>query len=346
MELFLRREDTPSKLSTYNSSLPYSSQKTQTLPPPATPAAPYYSLAPGFAYGQTTLNLPYAKPQYSGYYGQDPFSYSQYHTSLPLQQLPAPLNLPLNTQAQPPAALLAQLQPLLALLQSLQSLFQGLQFRAPLQAQPLSTAPPVLPSAPPVAADVFSGQQLGFQDDQFVHFKDLAIFRGKLPSSKYSGKMFIHANHFKPLKDVKAKEPAGGSLVSDSTKPYVCSSNGCTWSFARQSDLRRHSKSHREPMFHCPYWQTDPTCHRNGGSFTRLDVLKRHLKLVHYVKDKQQMFAGADPGWCRACQKMFQSSKHFIDHCVDCANQISPAEWRTAKKGEEAAEKDKHEEAA
>lgn len=180
-------------------------------------------------------------------------------------------------------------------------------------------------------------------EDLFVYFKDLAIFKGKNTRYKYHGKMFIHSKHTKSLKDSLDKPRSGFAQLLEmlDPKPYVCSFEGCEWSFARQSDLRRHTKSHKEPTFHCPYWRTDPTCHRNGGSFSRLDVLKRHLRLVHYVKDKQQIFPGSDPGWCRACQKMFQSSKHFIDHCVDCANQISPAEWRstTSKNGDEPLEK-------
>lgn len=180
-------------------------------------------------------------------------------------------------------------------------------------------------------------------EDLFVYFKDLAIFRSKNSRNKYNGKMFIHSKHTKSLKENLDKPRAGYAQQPEmlDPKPYVCSFEGCEWSFARQSDLRRHTKSHKEPTFHCPYWRTDPTCHRNGGSFSRLDVLKRHLRLVHYVKDKQQVFPGSDPGWCRACQKMFQSSKYFIDHCVDCANEISPAEWRStsSKNGDEPLEK-------
>lgn len=118
-------------------------------------------------------------------------------------------------------------------------------------------------------------------------------------------------------------------IVND--RPYICSFPGCEWAFARQSDLRRHTKSHSEPSYHCPYWRNDPTCHRNGGAFNRLDVLKRHLKLVHYVQDKQQFVPGSkdDPGWCRACQRMFGNSKVFIDHCLQCAQLLTPAEWKS-----------------
>lgn len=108
-------------------------------------------------------------------------------------------------------------------------------------------------------------------------------------------------------------------LQADSPRPFACTYPGCQWAFARVSDQRRHLKSHQKPTFHCPFWQIDPTCHRNGGSFNRLDVLKRHLKLVHYVQFKQ-----SDSGWCRTCEKMFNSPKHFVEHCEACAVSARP----------------------
>jgi hypothetical protein len=134
----------------------------------------------------------------------------------------------------------------------------------------------------------------------------------------------------------KAKEDVGSPSGATTGRPYTCEFPDCQWSFARQSDLRRHAKLHSAPMFHCPYWRNDPTCHRNGGAFNRLDVLKRHLRLVHYVQDKHQGGAGSrstsgkdDAGWCRACQRMFPLSKAFVDHCMACAQLILPAEWKS-----------------
>ncbi|KAI5950767.1 hypothetical protein KGF54_003841 [Candida jiufengensis] len=134
----------------------------------------------------------------------------------------------------------------------------------------------------------------------------------------------------------------------DPLRPYACTTELCNWSFARQSDLTRHMKSHSAPQYHCPYWKNDPTCHKNNGAFNRLDVLKRHLKLVHYVKDKFVGYNGGDnteskeiknkeetkgkkkdePGWCRSCQKMFPNAKAFVEHCYECAANTQPAEWR------------------
>lgn len=124
-------------------------------------------------------------------------------------------------------------------------------------------------------------------------------------------------------------------LPKKPVKPYLCTHPGCTWAFARHSDLTRHSKSHAEPQYKCPYWKNDPTCHKKNGAFNRLDVLKRHLRLIHYVKDKQpisDLNPGQDPGWCRACQRMFPNSKAFIEHCYDCAKNTVPTEWIDIKR--------------
>lgn len=116
--------------------------------------------------------------------------------------------------------------------------------------------------------------------------------------------------------------------LSKEDRPHACTFDGCKWAFSRISDLRRHEKSHAAPIYNCPYYRNDPTCHRNGGAFNRLDVLKRHLKLVHYVRDKHQNFIKSDSGWCRSCQRMFPSSKTFIVHCLECAQSSAPTEWK------------------
>lgn len=114
----------------------------------------------------------------------------------------------------------------------------------------------------------------------------------------------------------RAKSTPG---VSDE-RPFACKQEGCDWAFARHSDLRRHARSHYEPMFRCPFWKNDPSCHRNGGAFNRLDVLKRHLRLVHFVQDKHpdNRNPKSNEGWCRACQKLFPDTRSFVDHCFTC----------------------------
>ncbi|KAK9239199.1 hypothetical protein V1525DRAFT_398816 [Lipomyces kononenkoae] len=134
----------------------------------------------------------------------------------------------------------------------------------------------------------------------------------------------------------KREKASGGSPGASSgqtpsaSRPYKCPHAGCKWTFARHSDQRRHLRSHYSPNFHCPYWRTDPTCHRNGGAFNRLDVLKRHLRLVHFVQLKD-----TDAGWCRLCQKMFASPRVFVEHCEKCADSVQPTEWKkSASEGE------------
>lgn len=108
-------------------------------------------------------------------------------------------------------------------------------------------------------------------------------------------------------------------------KPFACTFPGCTWSFSRQSDQRRHMKSHNNPEFKCPFWILDPSCHRNGGEFNRLDVLRRHLKLVHLKKDEKN--GGEFAGWCKTCMSYFTNARVFTDHCESCAEIHRPTDW-------------------
>ncbi|KAG5367231.1 hypothetical protein CJU89_1684 [Yarrowia sp. B02] len=116
-----------------------------------------------------------------------------------------------------------------------------------------------------------------------------------------------HRKHKRPSRPQAAETTTG-------ERQYPCTFPGCEWSFVRISDQRRHLRSHQEPLFVCPFYAEDNSCHRNGGSFTRSDVLKRHLRLVHFVQFKQ-----SDSGWCRYCEKIFPSHKFFLDHCDTCA---------------------------
>ncbi|QRG38873.1 hypothetical protein FDK38_003292 [Candidozyma auris] len=272
---------------------------------------------------------------------QQPMAQSQHGLQ---QTIPSSLSMPMSLNQQYPTT------------SSLASQYQQYQFQQPqattstFQSLPSQIAPPLQPAAQHAAQPLsrsasalpqttssnhsnvlpngnHSEPNLSHpQDDSFVYFKD-PLFRSKSQTKpKYNSKSVVPKSS-----KVKKGGKKDGPDVKDASKPFACSYQDCEWSFARQSDLRRHEKSHNEPMFHCPYWRTDPTCHRNGGSFNRLDVLKRHLRLVHYVKDKEHMYPGSDPGWCRSCQKMFQSSKHFVEHCVECANSISVADWRLDK---------------
>lgn len=124
----------------------------------------------------------------------------------------------------------------------------------------------------------------------------------------------------------------------DETKPFKCSH--CSWAFARHSDLRRHLRSHAVPEYRCPYWTPDYlTCPRsNRGLFARLDVLKRHLRLVHYDVDVAEngdhdSSGFGESGRCLACDRFFPDSKHFIDHVEECAKTTPVKNWRFKKNG-------------
>lgn len=97
---------------------------------------------------------------------------------------------------------------------------------------------------------------------------------------------------------------------------YKCTHPGCDWSFARSSDQKRHIRSHQKPNLRCPYWELEPNCSRKGAMFYRLDVLKRHLRLVHLNRVTDCPMGG---GICRICSHKFDSSRDFLDHCDTCA---------------------------
>ncbi|KAK9370727.1 hypothetical protein V1509DRAFT_616660 [Lipomyces kononenkoae] len=151
------------------------------------------------------------------------------------------------------------------------------------------------------------------------------------PSSQQHQQQQSTSGHSSKREKASAGSPGASSGQTPSaSRPYKCPHAGCKWTFARHSDQRRHLRSHYSPNFHCPYWRTDPTCHRNGGAFNRLDVLKRHLRLVHFVQLKD-----TDAGWCRLCQKMFASPRVFVEHCEKCADSVQPTEWKkSAAEGE------------
>lgn len=110
---------------------------------------------------------------------------------------------------------------------------------------------------------------------------------------------------------------ARSSLPNNSPdRIYKCTHPGCDWSFARSSDQKRHIRSHQKPNLRCPYWELEPNCSRKGAMFYRLDVLKRHLRLVHLNRVTDSPTGG---GVCRICSNHFNTSRDFLDHCDSCA---------------------------
>lgn len=331
-------ESQPPRPSSFASPLPYN-PKVQTLPPPTQAPNPSMSPYPGLPpnYYSQPSSVPY-NPKFSvpGYYQEPYYPYSQGQPVLlqhllyqPHQQLLPQHQMPYMQQLPP------QLPPQLIPPPIASAPIPSDPSRPPSILPPTpqngAAAHPTLPYQPypPQAPIPVQPNAAPKQEDQFLYFKDPSAPPDANPStkSKFSSKMFVHSKHLKSPSPENPQEGQSNTSL-DTVKRFACTYEGCSWAFARQSDLRRHEKSHRSPMFHCPYWRIDPTCHKNGGSFNRLDVLKRHLRLVHYVRDKEHVIPGSDPGWCRACQKVFPSSKQFVDHCSECASKFLPAEWR------------------
>jgi len=102
------------------------------------------------------------------------------------------------------------------------------------------------------------------------------------------------------------------------TKVHKCTYPGCSWSFVRSSDHKRYLRSHGKPSLRCPFAQVELGCSKKSSSFYRLDVLKRHLRLVHMIRPAD---GDRDGGECRVCGENFLSSREFIDHCEQCARQ-------------------------
>lgn len=143
---------------------------------------------------------------------------------------------------------------------------------------------------------------------------------------------------------LKSKTVAGVSKsvskLKKTTQPKEFKCTHCQWIFNRHSDLTRHLKSHNAPEYHCPFWHPEfETCpHKNKGSFSRLDILKRHLKLVHFhlfknSNDQDQKIKRRNGGECLSCGRIFSSMKDFIDHVGECALTTPMKRWRFRKNG-------------
>lgn len=168
------------------------------------------------------------------------------------------------------------------------------------------------------------------------------------------------SNSVEPLKSVISPPPLGtnkkvkeGKITKSISKvkrsiSSLSSSNiqrefkcpHCKWVFNRHSDLTRHLKSHNEPEYHCPFWHPEyETCpHKNKGSFSRLDILKRHLKLVHFhvfknSNEQDSRLKRRNGGECLSCGGVFLTMKDFIDHVGDCALNNPMEKWRYKKNG-------------
>ncbi|KAJ5111175.1 hypothetical protein N7532_001710 [Penicillium argentinense] len=65
------------------------------------------------------------------------------------------------------------------------------------------------------------------------------------------------------------------------TKPFACDAAGCTKSFTRFADLKRHQSSVHYPVFrNCP---VDHCSRKGGNGFPRQDHLVEHLRSYHHL---------------------------------------------------------------
>lgn len=100
---------------------------------------------------------------------------------------------------------------------------------------------------------------------------------------------------------------------------YMCDLRNCGWTFKRKSDFLRHLKIHENPQFTCPYFFYDSVVPHKGGSvFKRKDVLKRHLRSIHFIPNRSK----GTIGQCKICLEFFETEREFQGHCEDCAKRF------------------------
>lgn len=119
-------------------------------------------------------------------------------------------------------------------------------------------------------------------------------------------------------------------LTRQGEKPEKCPISTCeyhTKGFARIYDKNRHLLSHYQGIIVCPF------CPSVGmpkeKSFSRADVMKRHLTSVHnaeqvppIMRTKSKAAIGSGPsektGKCSICRKEYEGAQVFYDHLDDC----------------------------
>jgi len=64
---------------------------------------------------------------------------------------------------------------------------------------------------------------------------------------------------------------------------HACQHAGCRWSYQLHKDLVRHSRTHDPDAltFTCPVQQCSSSSHQSRNTFSRLDLLRRHVQEFH-----------------------------------------------------------------
>ena len=123
-------------------------------------------------------------------------------------------------------------------------------------------------------------------------------------------------------------------LTHQAERPEKCPIPTCEYhikGFARKYDKQRHTLAHYKGIMVCGF------CPGSGSpmekSFNRADVFKRHLTVVHGVKQlspqsrkkspsfgttKKATNSPSDIGKCSVCLHVFKSALEFYEHLDDC----------------------------
>ncbi|TVY92638.1 hypothetical protein LAWI1_G005753 [Lachnellula willkommii] len=120
-------------------------------------------------------------------------------------------------------------------------------------------------------------------------------------------------------------EMANGGL---DLRPEKCPITTCeyhTKGFARKYDKNRHTLSHYRGVLACPFCPGIDTPAQK--SFSRADVLKRHLTSAHGVDQAPPSMwnsmapdtvASGKKGKCSICKKEYDGPQAFYEHLNDC----------------------------
>jgi len=136
-------------------------------------------------------------------------------------------------------------------------------------------------------------------------------------------------------------------LMRQLERPEKCPISTCeyhTKGFARINDKNRHVLSHYIGIIACPFCPGVGT--PKEKTFSRADVLKRHLTGVHNVEqappimrmrgeEEMESISSEKKGECSICSKEYEGIQAFYDHLDDCVLAVVAPPARTGSAEEE-----------